>query len=316
MRSDQYENLSVSGTGFRVNGNNSFESQLINYDGDRTAITDIVICGGINDSTQANASGYTNLIQNIRHTLDYCVAQYPNAICYIGYIGGILSWHTVTVDADTKYMSWAKAAYQGAIYNKKWCRYLNGVENALHVTQALYSSDGIHPNSTGADAIGSAVAQAILAGSCSVSEPTYAKLNVNSTYISSVEDEVSLMVNDDRMTCFMGSAATGIAWFHMVNGKTFSGKIRLGDFGSRHNINKPISFSVIIQCSHFDNKNFQEIPGQLTFENNYVDLAFCDIKDDGSAYREHTVTATNSGGTNASIWILANTFDITWPYFN
>ena len=165
LSSADYVNASVSGTGFIVDSAshigssyNGFLDELIATTANRNSFTDVVICGGINDAQYDTYQ--TFLGDHIRDCITYIKTYFPNARPHIGFIGGALENSSVLYSRTWKRRSVAKYAYisQAAPY------YLSGVENVIHQSAWLYSSDGLHPNATGSELIGDAVAQAIKTG--------------------------------------------------------------------------------------------------------------------------------------------------------
>ena len=169
LSSADYVNASVSGTGFIVDSAshigssyNGFLDELVATTANRNSFTDVVICGGINDAQYDTYQ--TFLGDHIRACITYIKNNFPNARPHIGFIGGALENSSVLYSRTWKRRSVAKYAYisQAAPY------YLSGVENVIHQSAWLYSSDGLHPNATGSELIGDAVAQAIKTGSVEI----------------------------------------------------------------------------------------------------------------------------------------------------
>lgn len=158
---EQIHNLAVSGSGFVSDGTTLFINQLQNYTGDKTVITDIVVCGGINDAKPEYNSSQS--VQELTTAMDnfnsYVRQNYPNAIVHIAYVGGCLPtstyYETLHPQVAQEWALWAYSIYGKAI---KWD--VLPVWNSIHQSVSNYNTDGLHPNTTGARAIGQTVASA------------------------------------------------------------------------------------------------------------------------------------------------------------
>lgn len=162
----QCTNLAVSGASF-YNQSNSFVSQIMNYTGDKTLITDIIVAGGINDAipaygsydrTYPNISNLTNAMQTF---INYANTHYPNAKVHLAYIGGCMpdsEYYATEHPAKAQEMAFYAYTVEGAMmgYN-----ILAGY-NTIHMTKDYYSADKLHPNTSGADAIATTLAKSFL----------------------------------------------------------------------------------------------------------------------------------------------------------
>ena len=190
-----YENIAVSGTGFDVNNVNGFLSQIQNYSGDKTAITDIIVGGGINDAENRTINGVNALNTAISNFISYANANYPNANVYIAFIGGCqvtsasfaLS-HTPDMIKLTQYVYSYCTRFGGT--------YLNGVENVLHLSPVLYGADGLHPSIDGQISIALAMCNALKTGSY-VANSIFNDLGFTPTsaYTTDVSTKMSYSVN-------------------------------------------------------------------------------------------------------------------------
>ena len=160
LRFASCENLAVSGTGFDRSGINGFLSQLQNYTGDRSGITDIIICGGANDAENRTSSNMAYLRNAAVDTFEYAKEYFPNARIHVGFIGGCLSTSSYASSHDATMMGWALYAYKEAA-NIAGVHYLDNVEYAIRCLKLAYSGDGLHPSTSGSAIIGRAIAAAI-----------------------------------------------------------------------------------------------------------------------------------------------------------
>lgn len=197
LSASQYVNAGVSGTGFIVdrNGNigsayNGFLDCIQAVTADRETYTDVVICGGINDAQYDTYQSF--LGDHIKATITYIKTNFPNAIPHIGFIGGALETSSVLYGRTLPRRKIALYGYITAAIPY----YLNGVENAIHQSAYCYGSDGLHPNATGSELIGMAVAQAIQNGAAEVYQANPLNLSYPSPWTITGED-VTLTVHND-----------------------------------------------------------------------------------------------------------------------
>lgn len=143
------------GTGFyHVSSGKTFSTLLDEAGAEviKNSITDIVVCGGWNDNSEAVGNVYSAVLAFIAKVRN----EYPNAKLYIGMIGAS---NDSTV--KTRLQNTVLYAYQyGALADI--CTYLNNVEYAL--SESNLASDGIHPKADGQVQITIAIKQAIETG--------------------------------------------------------------------------------------------------------------------------------------------------------
>ena len=160
----QCHNVAVSGAGFTIAQTLTFLEEVQGYTGDKTEITDIIVCGGINDASIDFVSDTVTARNTLTTAIDtfrtYCNTNYPNAKLHIAYVGGTLptsSYYSSLHPAiSQQWAFWAYTIYAGGHgFNvlKAW--------NSMHLSVDNYATDGIHPSeSFGSAAIGEAVANA------------------------------------------------------------------------------------------------------------------------------------------------------------
>lgn len=159
--SDVYT-AALSGAGFGGPSGGTFLTALQSIASSVTSkntITDIVVCGGINDKMYA--AGIDN---GISLFMAYAAEHYPNAKVHVGFISKTKTpdymWDTYTTVLD-HYK--AVSSYSNACYMKD-------SEYILHNYSYLSSSDpdGTHPSAAGSQIIAQGIANYIKTGSCDV----------------------------------------------------------------------------------------------------------------------------------------------------
>ena len=147
------------GAGFTKQGNINFKNMLVeraNSITDKTSITHVVVGGGINDHL-ATSEEILNAIADFVNTSK---ALLPNAKVYIANIG-------LTFDAAVHNDEMARNIYAYRNCSKAGACYLANTEYIM-TNRALFGSDWVHPNVDGVNAIGAAMAEAFMIGSCTV----------------------------------------------------------------------------------------------------------------------------------------------------
>lgn len=143
-------------------------------DTQKPMVTDIVICGGINDI------GY-DIVSNFNSIYDICRTNFPKAIIHLG----MAEWYA---GADNNIGGLLKVldTYKTLTNNKPYVHYLNGVENVLR-GKKFFSADGYHPNEFGYGTLAYHIMQALLYGS---TRPIYNNITVENTL--SISNQSSL----------------------------------------------------------------------------------------------------------------------------
>lgn len=159
LTDDNFFSNSLGGSGFV---NNTTFATLLNQTSNHFKnedVTNIIVCGGFNDMN-VTEHDIINAIDNFKKTAHIL---YPNAQIFVGFIG------SSTTMSTRGSLLLPRASYNsGCEYNG--ITYLSGVENALHA-DAMFGSDGIHPNTWGEETIAKAISNALLNGYGSVIQP-------------------------------------------------------------------------------------------------------------------------------------------------
>lgn len=285
-----------SGIGFcnSVNGV-TFETLLSNLTNDET-VTDIVVCGGANDTIN-NAYNENDIYNAIKNFKEVAKQKFPNAKIHIGFIGwnkfGIYSYNVVY-------------SYYNNSCKKLNIHFLQNVVYTLHKYFKYFTSDGLHPNADGQEALGKNIAQAVLFNTNDVYYISD-RLNVewNSNFTVTGGDNLSSQMNNGlsiiNSQTLINIEATGITNYICDNNT----KIELGTIKNGYLFNGTIydldNFNV--QCLVLKPGKYYDINGNLSIQNGKLYISFLKIDDDGQTYLNLPEI------TNIKIMPFSHTFD-------
>ena len=206
----------ASGAGF---GNQMFLTKLQDLAAtitDKDSITDIIVCGGWNDSDVSQSYGTDEAFNaGILAFNTYVKANYPNARVTIAHI----SWGDplVSNDYDTIYwqMPTSIKRYKQACDLYGW-NYLNGTEYILHIYDATYwESDGNHPSQKGQTLLGNNLTRAFVSGSIETYRVNSATIigsgDMEYTNFSTIYSELN------NENCRLWCAKTNVGIYFKVN---------------------------------------------------------------------------------------------------
>ena len=267
--SDHFHNLSVSGSAFYGNAGAGphFIDQITNYAGDRNEITDIIVCGGINDAYYD--SNNASLNQAIKDFCDYAKAEYPNAKIHIGFIGHILqssphlngrTWKMVVFTCRTYY-------YQAAING---VNILNNVEYALSQIVTALDADGLHPSSTGSTILGNAIFEALTTGAAKIIWPDWAASSLLNYQI----DNNLLTIHRDTASSFHFDVTKLDNTWNEVQNDTFSALY----------FNEPVFVDCVCMLNATTLGSYTTRPVKFKFEGNKIYAKTLATKSDYSGY--------------------------------
>ena len=170
ISTDDYYDLTVSGHGFVSDGAqaNKWITDITNWVNTKNqdileSITDVVIVGGLNDSS---TEALKTLAEEITTFINYVKSNIPNAIVKVAYVGSALEDSSVLFDRGRYNRATAIHIYQEKI-SLAGGVFLNGCENAM-CQHTFFSDDGLHPNNYGTSSIAYAVINALKTGYGSV----------------------------------------------------------------------------------------------------------------------------------------------------
>lgn len=126
---------------------------------DKDAITDIIVTGGLNDT-----SGKSGLFAAITSFMTYVKSNYPNAKVHIGYVGNYFCNPQLRFDGRD-----VAASYR--VYGQRnGASYISNSEYMLHETNYYSADETWHPNEAGHKSIAQHMVNYVIDGSFDVEE--------------------------------------------------------------------------------------------------------------------------------------------------
>jgi len=291
-----WHNLCVGGSGFVSNGVLLFINQIMNYIGDKNEITDIIVCGGLNDSVSASVSDawWSTVRANMGAFDTYVKANYPNAKISLGYIGNGDDLDPSSLIGGRTYAcrQMCKYHYNEEAANLGW-NVLHNVEFALCTNKDNISSDGVHPSAAGSISLANAIAQAIVNGSCDVRYPKFEATNGDNTIMYSI-------LNDKTVIEIRNLARP------YSTGMTLSASGSWATFNNLY-FNRQTEASCIVRLDAFDSKPFQYIPARIVFNGNNMSLELMNTDASGNYVTTYTASDPASYARITDIDIIIDT---------
>lgn len=290
-------NLCVSGAGFVSGGSPYlFIEQIQNFveahPDELSSITDIVVCGGLNDSFSYDISTYST-VQNAMGTFDtYVKSVMPYAKISLGYIGNgndtaqgsLISGRVYACRQVCRYIYYTQASRLG------W-NILHNVEYLLTGSPANIGADGVHPSSFGNYDLAIGIGQALISGSADYNYPSYTAQPVvaigqlsNGSLNYKIHNNIAeISASGLSMTVNQGTTLQGgiSAVIMYLSGMYF---------------NNPVN--VFVDCILYNasvggsGTNVISVKGRLTFSENKVYLTV--IEADGTGYKDVTYSAAGT----------------------
>ena len=224
--------LQDSGAGF-VNGEflDLLSGWVANHSNDLNDITDIIICGGANDAT----SSLNSLATAMPAFSSYARNNMPNAHLWVGFIGWINRNSDVFANRTPSYQRQVLNYYcNKALHGMD---YLNGISMVMHDV-SLMQDDGIHPNSSGGDAIAAAAYQALMNGYVTISRydnvenPTVPNGSWSGTWYESLSGELIVLRTTDFSIAYTSGHEVELtnSWVTLATGMVLPYSDSLGAF--------------------------------------------------------------------------------------
>lgn len=191
LSASQVVTAAAGGCRFDASNANNFYN-LIDGLTDDNDITDIIIGGGYNDYGATNS----NIALGISDVRTLCATKYPNAKLHIAFIGWTKNNSIKSVLPKIYQAYWEGCnAYPDIDFMKN-------TQYALHRYFGYFSSDGIHPNDEGQEAIAAAIVSCLNYGSANIcyADPFYFTTTTGGA-LSSIT--MTSYVNNDVTTLFV-----------------------------------------------------------------------------------------------------------------
>lgn len=149
-------------------------------DEERNAITDIIVCGGLNDASAVadNTTTMNDVISAMRLFFTNASTYFPNARVHVGAIGWIATGFTNRDSYMTSFRNIIELYRKSPFYsNSGKVDYLTGVEYIMPIEPINnYKPDLIHPTAQASSAIGMAIYNALMRGTSQGGFRTYNKV--------------------------------------------------------------------------------------------------------------------------------------------
>lgn len=245
-------------------------------------VTDVIVAGGYNDRTYNRSQ----ILTGMTTFKTSCATRFPNAKIWCAMIG----WSSAS---DQLYNLYNTTINYQINASKLGIGFMNGTQYSLKNYFAMFSSDGIHPNSSGQDSIARSLVNSFINGYASVIQPYTTSTITPSgscTGTNTGSSSISTILNNNivQITCagVLDYIINSVSY--TANGKN---EIEVGTLaagyivGSNYKItNCPVN---LIIHDTTDGKYYKE-SGILTFKNGKVYISFAAVNDEGSNYRSFT----------------------------
>ena len=212
LTNSNYYRNTLGSTGFK-NYNASTNKRFIDLledvaddlsSSEKSAITDIIVGGGANDTAYSTASEIETYIEAF---MTYAKNTFPNAKVYVAMLGFTMN------PTNKKNVINVITAYNNVI--KYGGYFLKGCENVIHDYRYFIknnkwpTSDQVHPNQAGSSAIGKAVTDAYLNGYASVHtifENNATDIGYTGLYSVQNNDSYNMYLTDELTLTFSNSS--------------------------------------------------------------------------------------------------------------
>lgn len=311
LTTSQYYNACKTATGF-IAGTTHFINQLDDYTGNKTEITDIVVCGGLNDSlfTSTADQYFSDTVNAIEAFANKARTDYPNATLWLGYNGNAID-NSPSIPAGTR--KWLQRQWCIYVYSQYGARngfkLIPNVDKALCLNIALYGNDHVHPNGDGSRIIATAVTQALMGGSY---VPFMTKSNVGfrvrSGRSKTGQEDFSYYIDGD--TCHIKYQGTIIVTAPDIASVTSGNWYEYGTMSQIY-FNEPVIIPVEIVLN--TSSGLTSYQGQAKFDGSTVYFAVKEF--DRSTHTYYNVTMATT--TSARQVIMTDLdFDVPTLYIN
>lgn len=292
--------VAVSGAGFTIT-NNTFLQQLQNYTGNKSEITDILIGGGLNDSSP---SAHSNLADKIAEFMAYSKTNYVNAKVSVYYIGNSIEASNVLYDRGVLNRLQAIWIYQTNL-TKHGAKFVN-FHNVLASNLANFGGDLLHPSTYGGEALGLAIANDVRGSANGFEYPYYtfevSGVNIASTYTGTLRIKPEL--DNTCLTAFNDLQLL------INNNATITGGAKTKIARTNYFFNVPLVIKTRVQLGNFDGKQYQLINADISLEGQDVYLITKQINDTNTGFKNFTA------GASASISVYSGSIEFPTYFIN
>lgn len=285
-------NLCVGGAAFySATPAYKFITQIENYIGDKDKITDIVVCGGLNDSNSSSTAAYSDVVAAMYAFDTYVRTNYPNAKVSLGYIGNgndyapgsQISGRTFECRQCCRYIYYATASDLG------WT-VLHNVEYALSGSASFIDSDGVHPTLSGSASLKQCILQAINSGSAEFNYPLF-DMNATGSWATITSGDIKYRIHNEDGEIEIASLGMQIASGSSITSAT---AVDLATFTGIV-FNSPVDVIALARFYNVDlngtpTTNYLYVPVRLTFQYNKVMMTM--LSADGSNLDTINVSST------------------------
>lgn len=299
----------MGGSGFVGNTTRTFgvllsEKYNSMTDEERNAITDIVVCGGLNDAS-AVADGKTSfddVISAMRLFFTNASTYFPNARVHVGAIGWMATGYTNRDSYMTTFRSIIELYRKSPFYSTSGkVDYLTGVEYIMPIEPINnYKPDLIHPTAQASSAIGMAIYNALMRGTSQGGFRTYDRvILIPSGHGTEIFDNSLKVTADGNQINLIGGSfgihldIKDIATLNDIEIATCTQPIRA-------TTSNPLVVHVIVAIFPGKDGVYDVVNGELKFSNGKVNLKFLY----SSSVGHYT------GVTNISVFVPTITADV------
>lgn len=274
LNSNQYIINGYGGSGFVRTDTKTF-TQMINELTSDNEVTDIVVCGGYND---IGASENT-LLEFMTTFKTACNTKFPNAKIHVGHIG----W---TTNPSNIFSLCLNVGNYKKLSAKLGFNYLSNVEYILKDYFSMFTSDKIHPNNTGQEALAYNIASALIGGSANVQydfknitiTPTSDyEVQQNGNFASSVKNELTTIYCESPIvigkTTAIDMSCSNIAY-------------EIGDISNGYVLGTTYgTVKIPVTCVMGIYGGFDKVNGTLIINNGKLYLSLYDVNSSGDNFK-------------------------------
>lgn len=269
----------LGGSGFVGNASKNFGDLLTEVynnmtEEERNDITDVIVCGGLNDASAIadNKTTVDSIISKMREFFTSSSNYFPNANIRVGAIGWMNTGFENRDKYITQFISIVELYRKAPFYSSTGkVSYLNGVEYIMPVAPSnYYKNDLIHPKATASSSIGLGIYQALKTGSYNTIR-SYNAITLKPTGECTA-------INNNTVKIFANSNTINIVGGSFGVNLSINTIAQLRDYTIatcspiRATSNTPLIIPVTVAIFPGKNSTYDVVNGQLKFTNGNVSL--------------------------------------------